>query len=446
MNQELILPPDQLNKELAKPITIEEIRARAQLVSRCMAESMIDGVHYGKVPGCGDKPTLLKPGAEKLCFLFGMAPRITKEEIHITELGDGHREYTVIIPFDEINTGKFLGTGVGSCSTMESKYRYRNAERKCPECGAAAIIKGKAEYGGGFVCFKKKGGCGAKFDDNDPAIMDQEVGKIAYDNPADYYNTCLKMAKKRALVDGTLNITGSSDQFTQDIEDMDSITKPEITDPSPSNKAQNVTPKNEKQKPAPATDSEKPDWFKNLSPNAKKEWEFLAKSVVPQYQYVNEKLRKVNLPQFDHEAHLCNSVAQYLHDTHDQHQDANYWWNRFKDWHQAKHEAKSAAANTDPATGELLPDDNLPWSDDMQKELLACFDDNTIKLFLSSFKKAGISIKTDKELLELVKRAAKEAKIGLDLFNSDLVEYGNALIAFKKKIDLAEINKQIPPG
>jgi hypothetical protein len=33
----------------------------------------------------------------------------------------------------------------------------------CPKCGAAAIIKGKAEYGGGWVCFKKKGGCGAKF-------------------------------------------------------------------------------------------------------------------------------------------------------------------------------------------------------------------------------------------------------------------------------------------
>jgi len=35
----------------------------------------------------------------------------------------------------------------------------------CPECGQAAIIKGKAEYGGGYLCWKKKGGCGAKFPD-----------------------------------------------------------------------------------------------------------------------------------------------------------------------------------------------------------------------------------------------------------------------------------------
>ncbi len=47
------------------------------------------------------------------------------------------------------------------------------------------------------------------------------MGRIEYDNPADYYNTCLKMAKKRALIDGTLNATGASHIFTQDVEDME---------------------------------------------------------------------------------------------------------------------------------------------------------------------------------------------------------------------------------
>lgn len=39
--------------------------------------------------------------------------------------------------------------------------------RTCPKCGRDAIIKGKEEYGGGYVCFKKhkEGGCGAKFPD-----------------------------------------------------------------------------------------------------------------------------------------------------------------------------------------------------------------------------------------------------------------------------------------
>ncbi len=33
----------------------------------------------------------------------------------------------------------------------------------CPVCGKDAIIKSKAEWGGGWVCFKKKGGCGTKW-------------------------------------------------------------------------------------------------------------------------------------------------------------------------------------------------------------------------------------------------------------------------------------------
>ncbi|WP_418719751.1 hypothetical protein [Bilophila wadsworthia] len=45
------------------------------------------------------------------------------------------------------------------------------------------------------------------------------MGRVEHDNPADYYNTCLKMAKKRALVDAVLTCTAASDIFTQDIED-----------------------------------------------------------------------------------------------------------------------------------------------------------------------------------------------------------------------------------
>ncbi len=53
--------------------------------------------------------------------------------------------------------------------------------RKCPQCGKEAIIKGKEEYGGGWLCFKKKGGCGAKFDDADTKITSQSVGRVAND-------------------------------------------------------------------------------------------------------------------------------------------------------------------------------------------------------------------------------------------------------------------------
>lgn len=198
-------------------MTPERIVRQVELIQEVMKSVMRLNEHYGKIPGCGDKPSLLKPGAEKLCTTFRLAPSYV-----ITEkvLPNGHREYQVVCTLTHIPTGAIFGQGVGSASTMESKYRYRKAERICPKCGKEAIITGKAEYGGGFICFKKKGGCGDKFLATDLRITDQATGKTEYEDPADYYNTILKMAKKRAHVDATLTCTAASDLFTQDVEDL----------------------------------------------------------------------------------------------------------------------------------------------------------------------------------------------------------------------------------
>lgn len=198
-------------------MTVTEIVGHVQLIQSVMASVMKEGEHYGKIPGCGDKPALLKPGAEKLSLTFRLAP---KYQIKKTDLPNNHREYEITCRLVHINTGQIFGEGVGSCSTMESKYRWRESQRKCPKCGAAAIIKGKAEYGGGWLCFQKKGGCNAKFKDGDRTIEDQTLGRVENPDIADQYNTVLKMAKKRAHVDATLTATAASDIFAQDIEDF----------------------------------------------------------------------------------------------------------------------------------------------------------------------------------------------------------------------------------
>jgi hypothetical protein len=198
-------------------MTPDRIVKQVGLIQEIMTSVMREGEHFGKIPGCGDKPTLLKPGAEKLCVTFRLAPSyIITEKI----VPNGHREYQVTCTLTHIPTGAVFGQGVGSASTMESKYRYRKSERVCPKCGKEAIITGKKEYGGGFICFKKKGGCGEKFREDDKEITDQPTGKTEYEDPADYYNTILKMAKKRAHVDATLTCTAASDIFTQDVEDL----------------------------------------------------------------------------------------------------------------------------------------------------------------------------------------------------------------------------------
>jgi len=201
-------------------MTTQQLLNRKKEIQDIQAKVMTEGIDYGVIPGCA-KPSLLKPGAETLNVTFGLRPILDPAtDIKEGDLIGGHKEFQVTVHILSAS-GIEIATGVGSCSTMETKYRYRKAEQKCPKCGKDTIIKGKKEYGGGWVCFTKKGGCGEKFKDGDPAIENQNMGRIEHDNPADYYNTCLKMAKKRALVDGTINATAVSHIFTQDVEDMD---------------------------------------------------------------------------------------------------------------------------------------------------------------------------------------------------------------------------------
>ena len=155
---------------------------------------------------------------------FDLAPLL---HVETRELANGHREYQVRCTLVHIPTERVYGEGVGLCSTLESRYRYRNADRTCPYCGRTTIIKGKAEYGGGWLCFQRKGGCGAKFADQDGSIVNQAAGRVENTDLADTYNTVLKMAKKRALVDATLTATAASDIFTQDLEDY---TPPEVAE------------------------------------------------------------------------------------------------------------------------------------------------------------------------------------------------------------------------
>lgn len=152
-----------------------EVRQQVNQIQYLMKEVLKEGEHYGTVPGCGKKPTLLQPGAEKIAYMFHFVPTY---EVKRCDLGNGHREYEVSCTLTSRDTGQVMGGGMGTCSTMESKYRYRTS-----------------------------------WSNNQ---------KVKNENPdiADTWNTVLKMAKKRAFVDAVKSTTAASDIFTQDIEDM----------------------------------------------------------------------------------------------------------------------------------------------------------------------------------------------------------------------------------
>lgn len=195
-------------------IPVEQIKRQTDQVKSLMASCMSDGMHYGKIPGCGDKPTLLQPGAQKLTMMFGLADTY---EISREDLPNGHREYTVKCLLMSKSTGLVQGSGVGLCSTMEKKYRYRNVsdyevtDQPIPQDARER----KQEYRKQGYGMKKVDGqwCWVKYMDS----AQQENPDIA-----DTYNTVLKMACKRALVAAVLNTLAVSDLFTQDVEDLGS--------------------------------------------------------------------------------------------------------------------------------------------------------------------------------------------------------------------------------
>ena len=200
-------------------MSIETALARWDSIKQFISRIMTPDEDYGVIPG-SKKPSLLKPGAEKLTAFFGLVPTFeVTERIQDWDgerFGDPFFHYEIRCRLSRENVTR--GEGLGSCNSREVKYRYRDGERKCPSCGGAFIIKSKIEYGGGWLCFQKKGGCGAKYPDGDMRIEAQQLGRIANPDTADLVNTLLKMAKKRAHIDAVLNTVGASQFFTQDVD------------------------------------------------------------------------------------------------------------------------------------------------------------------------------------------------------------------------------------
>ena len=159
---------------------------------------------------------------EKLATQFGLHPRMDIIERTEDWTGEEHGGEPLFYYFYRcslVRDGEVIAEADGSCNSRESKYRYRWVDRVCPGCGAAAVIRGKAEYGGGWLCYKKRGGCGAKFNAGDARIEDQEAGRKLNEDVADLVNTIQKMAQKRALVAAVLIGVNASEFFTQDIEE-----------------------------------------------------------------------------------------------------------------------------------------------------------------------------------------------------------------------------------
>jgi hypothetical protein len=156
------------------------------------------GTDFDEIPGT-DKPTLLKPGAEKLEKLFFF--RHKKECVLKEVKSDGsfiRYTYRTTI-FNK--SGQVVSTCEGTCNSHEKKYRFTTKfDNECTE----------EEKKAGEKQERKSKRNGSKY----------TVYVIEKKDFYDMENTIMKMAQKRSYVGAILEATNSSGRFTQDMEDM----------------------------------------------------------------------------------------------------------------------------------------------------------------------------------------------------------------------------------
>ncbi len=162
-------------------------------------EIMVKDEDFGTVPGT-QKATLYKPGAEKLCELYGFAA-VVKSKTEDRDFDSGFYRVEFVLQLIHRASGIVIGEGVGECSTFESKYRYRwVSENKVPS------FLDKED----LLFEEKEGSYGA-----------YRSYRIPNEDLFSQWNTVLKMAYKRAFVGVTLQCTRSSGIFTQEEAEMD---------------------------------------------------------------------------------------------------------------------------------------------------------------------------------------------------------------------------------
>lgn len=157
------------NLAIIDTVEIQQVQATMNKITQfqqVIQNTLHQNHDYGVIPGT-DKPTLLKPGAEKILMTMGL--RSEFEIVDSTrDFEKGFFQYQVRCKL--LRGDMVITEGLGACNTRERKYLKM-----------------------------------------DPYTMD---------------NTVLKMAKKRALVDAALLVASLSDIFTQDLEDMDISGRP----------------------------------------------------------------------------------------------------------------------------------------------------------------------------------------------------------------------------
>ncbi len=207
---------------MATGMHVVEVAAQIATIRELLKTAMVEDKHYGVIPGT-EKPSLLQPGAQMLCMKFGIADHDL--ELVEKELGGDHREYRIHKQAIHRATGMVLCEAYGTCSTKESRYRWRRKAETVADVPKEYWqvprddMEGRQDklvelFGPGRYRVRKVDG------EWKVQRVGEEDERVENPDIADTYNTVLSIADKRAYVRMTIKATGASELFTHDIEDF----------------------------------------------------------------------------------------------------------------------------------------------------------------------------------------------------------------------------------
>ena len=233
-------------------LSVEQAVKRYNKMKKFVQEVMEEGRDFGTIPGT-PKPTLYKPGAEKLTSLFEMSVRFIEERT-IERWDDDNPLFFYLRKCQLWRGDLLIAEASGSANSKESRYRWRWVrEDEIPGNLDKADLKTRGGFEGLWAFAYDKRETSGKYGKPesyyahiDKCLADGTARKIqkpqSWKNgePGEFIefpnmeyripnediftltNTILKMAEKRALVAATLIGCNASEFFTQDLEDIGS--------------------------------------------------------------------------------------------------------------------------------------------------------------------------------------------------------------------------------
>lgn len=198
---------NQLTVNQTEVMTSQDAKNQFEDLKRFINSQMVKDTDFGLIPGT-QKPSLWKPGAEKLLFFHGYGVRLESMPNTVLDWQNNFWNFEYKASIFNKRTGTVVAETIGSCNSREPKFLYQWVnEKKLPIGYDRATLQTRdGKYGKEY--------------------------RVQNTEQAGQVNTFQKISQKRAFVGATLIACRAGFFFGQQFEEDDIVDEPGIPESS----------------------------------------------------------------------------------------------------------------------------------------------------------------------------------------------------------------------